>query len=120
MAETVLENVRERGDAAVLKYAAEFDGVRLRAPQMRLKKSELTAAREKLDASQLEAIREAHARISRFATGRPHNDLRPAEIGIRFCAILWLPAVGWLWPSVAECGQVIGPINYNRGNPQKC
>jgi histidinol dehydrogenase len=72
--ETVRE-VRARGDAAVLEYAARFDGgapERLRVPH-----TELDAALEALTAAQRSALERAIANVGRF-----HEAQRPAPIDL--------------------------------------
>jgi histidinol dehydrogenase len=59
----ILEDVRARGDAAVLEYAARFDTppARLRVPER-----EITAALERADPAYVAALRQAAANIETF------------------------------------------------------
>lgn len=62
----ILADVRSRGDLAVANYAAKFDGARLRSRDFRVTDRELTTAARSLPASELRALREAHASILAF------------------------------------------------------
>lgn len=52
----ILADVRERGDEAVVYYAAKFDGAKLRARDLRVKPSDLTAAAKRLPAAERRAL----------------------------------------------------------------
>lgn len=60
----ILEDVRQRGDLAVLEYTKKFDQVTL--DQLRVPQSEIDAAADQLDASLKEAIQTAQLNIERF------------------------------------------------------
>ncbi len=60
----ILNDVRRRGDAAVLEYTERFDGVEL--PALRVGEAEIEAAEATLDEPLKEAIRTAQANIERF------------------------------------------------------
>ncbi len=60
----ILNDVRRRGDAAVLEYTQRFDGVEL--PALRVSEAEIEAAEAALDEPLREAIRTAQANIERF------------------------------------------------------
>jgi histidinol dehydrogenase len=62
----VLHDVRTKGDAAVLKYTREFDGARLKAEGMRVRKSELKNAASALSAADRKAIRASIALVKDF------------------------------------------------------
>jgi len=59
----ILADVRERGDEAVVYYAAKFDGAKLRARDLRVKPAELEAAAKRLPAAERKAIAAAHENI---------------------------------------------------------
>ncbi len=67
-ARRVLDEIRRDGDAAVAKYARQFDGVDLDPAEFSVPRRELTRAREKVDGRVKEAVRMAHRRITAFAT----------------------------------------------------
>jgi histidinol dehydrogenase len=62
----ILANVRTRGDQAVARYAAKFDGARLRPRDFRIAPEELAAAAKRLAAAQLRALASAQASILAF------------------------------------------------------
>lgn len=76
VAREVLEDIRENGDAAVLKYARQFD----RAPETMVKilvsREELDAAKEAVDDDFKNAAEEAHKRIAQFAIAGLREDWR--------------------------------------------
>lgn len=61
----IIDDVAARGDAAVLKYTAKFDGVRLRAGDLRVKPREFDAAFRQVSQDQLAALRLAQSSIKR-------------------------------------------------------
>jgi len=62
----VLEDVRTRGDAAVLQYTREFDGAVMQASALRVAPAELEASLKSLSATDKKAIREAIALVKDF------------------------------------------------------
>ena len=60
----IVEDVRERGDAAVREYTARFDGVQL--SELRVTAAEIAEAYGQIDARLLEALRACAARIREF------------------------------------------------------
>lgn len=62
--ETIVNDVKSRGDAALLDYAEKFDGIRPDA--VRLGDDAWDAAYEAVSPEVAEAVSEAYARISRF------------------------------------------------------
>lgn len=78
----VLDQVRTRGDAAVLELTAKFDKVQIRADQLRVREDEIREALESMDAKLLGTMREAAANISRFHKAQLTPNLRlPTEFG---------------------------------------
>jgi histidinol dehydrogenase len=63
---SVLEDVRTRGDAAVIEYTERFDGVRLKRGDLRIGVRQLHESAELADASVREAVREAIKRVRAF------------------------------------------------------
>lgn len=72
----VLDQVRTRGDAAVLELTEKFDRVRLTASQLRVRESEISDALGSLDPDLLAILREAAANITRFHRAQLTPDLR--------------------------------------------
>jgi histidinol dehydrogenase len=62
----ILADVRADGDRAVARYAAKFDGARLKPADFRVPPSELAAAARKLPADQRRAMAAAQASIAAF------------------------------------------------------
>lgn len=59
----VIQDVAARGDAALLEYTAKFDGVRLRADELRVRPREFAQAYRSVSADQLAALKLAQAHI---------------------------------------------------------
>jgi histidinol dehydrogenase len=62
----IVEDVREHGNAAVLRALERFDGCRLDATQLRVSDEEFEQARDGLDSAVLDAVRMAIANIRAF------------------------------------------------------
>lgn len=74
VAREVLADIRVHGDEAVIKYVRQFDHVSLSPAQLRVDRVELNAAREKVGAGFIAAVREAHKRIVGFARAGMKKD----------------------------------------------
>ena len=62
----ICENVRKRGDEAVLSYTRRFDSARMSIKSMRVSKKEYADAAQKVDRSFKRALNRAAANIKRF------------------------------------------------------
>lgn len=62
----IVEDVRERGDAALIEYAARFDGINLERDELRVDEEVLRASAAKVEPQVLEALREAIRRVRAF------------------------------------------------------
>ncbi len=62
----IIEEVRRRGDAALLDYTARFDSVRLKPAELRVNEETLRRSAERVDTRVLEALRRAIANIRAF------------------------------------------------------
>ncbi|HWS86119.1 MAG TPA: histidinol dehydrogenase [Pyrinomonadaceae bacterium] len=62
----IVEDVRLRGDAALVDYAARFDGVRLRPSELRVGESALRESAASVDARVLEAVRASVGNVRAF------------------------------------------------------
>jgi histidinol dehydrogenase len=62
----IIEDVRRRGDAALIDFTARFDCVRLRPEQLRVEESALRAAAARVDGRVLEAIRASIKNVRAF------------------------------------------------------
>ena len=63
----IVDDVRERGDAALLELTERFDGAKLSAEQLPVTQAELVAASLKADDSLRAAVAEAEGNIAAFA-----------------------------------------------------
>ena len=82
IARKVLEDIRKKGDSAVLKYARQFDRAPAKMVQLRVSKAELTAAAKAVDDDFKKAAEEAHKRIAQFAVAGLREDWKmPAPQG---------------------------------------
>lgn len=63
---SIVEDVRARGDAALLEYTARFDGVRMSASELRVEESALRESASRVDARVLEALRECIRNVRAF------------------------------------------------------
>lgn len=73
-AREVLEDIRANGDQAALRYIKAFDGVSLRAGDLRVTPAEIAQARETVDAEFRIAARETHKRVINFARNGMKKD----------------------------------------------
>ena len=86
-AAAILAGVRTGGDRAVARYAARFDGARLRPAAFRVTAAEIAGASRRLPAAQRRALVAAHASIAAFNrrglprgwTGRNRQGARVGE-----------------------------------------
>ncbi|MDQ3256590.1 MAG: histidinol dehydrogenase, partial [Acidobacteriota bacterium] len=62
----IIDDVRARGDAALVEYTARFDGVTLRPDQLRVDAEMLRTSAARVEGRVLEALREAIRRIRAF------------------------------------------------------
>ncbi|HYY97493.1 MAG TPA: histidinol dehydrogenase [Pyrinomonadaceae bacterium] len=62
----IVEDVRLRGDAALVEYAARFDGVRLHPSELRVEESALRESAARVDARVLEAVRASIGNVRAF------------------------------------------------------
>src|SRR5262249_42177681 len=69
---SILEDVRQRGDAALLELTERFDGPRLTPDQLPVSNAELMTASLKADESLREAVNEAGKNISEEHTSELH------------------------------------------------
>src|ERR1041384_8584810 len=62
----IIEDVRQRGDAALVAYSARFDGVELTPAELRVDEQMLHASAARVDKDVLGAVRAAIKNIRRF------------------------------------------------------
>ncbi|HEX8887589.1 MAG TPA: histidinol dehydrogenase, partial [Pyrinomonadaceae bacterium] len=78
---TIVEDVRARGDVALVEYAARFDGVNLEREDLRVREEVLRASAARVDARVLDALREAIKRVRAF-----HEHEREESWSVEPCA----------------------------------
>jgi histidinol dehydrogenase len=62
----IIDDVRERGDAALIDYAERFDGVALTKPDLKVSRTTLLESAARVDPEVLVALREAIRRVRAF------------------------------------------------------
>lgn len=78
----LLADIHHRGEAAVMAAAAKFDGVSLRASELRVAPDEIEAAAATVPEALRGHVREAHRRVSEFSRKAMRQDWRmPTEFG---------------------------------------
>ncbi|MCX6927645.1 MAG: histidinol dehydrogenase, partial [Verrucomicrobia bacterium] len=85
----ILDDVRKRGDAALLELTERFDGAELGAEQLPVTQAELVAASLKADDLLRSAVAEAEGNIAAFARKSRRKDWRTlnshgASVGEKF------------------------------------
>ena len=73
-AREALDNIRLNGDATVLRYIKEFDGVELKLTDLRVTMAELAEARDIVDPQFRIAARETHKRVTTFSRAGMKKD----------------------------------------------
>ena len=73
-AAAVLNDIRDRGEAAVMAYCAKFDGVVLRAQDIRVSDEEIEAGCAKVPEATRLQIEEAHRRVEDFSRHSMRKD----------------------------------------------
>ncbi len=107
-ARAIVDDVRARGDAALLEYTARFDNVKLAADQLRIPAHELEAAEADLDTMQRDALLLAAQRIEahhrrQLPSDDRYTDALGVELGTRWTAIeavgIYVPGGTAAYPS---------------------
>src|SRR5256714_6745995 len=62
----IIEDVRSRGDEALIEYTEKFDGVRLEPENLRVDEETLHSSAERVDVHVIEALRESIRRVREF------------------------------------------------------
>ncbi len=73
MVSEILENVRQNGDEAVLKYTEEFDGVALSKDEIKVSQEEIDTACRNVDGALLATIKKAAENIREFHIKQKEN-----------------------------------------------
>ncbi|MEX2756142.1 MAG: histidinol dehydrogenase, partial [Candidatus Sigynarchaeota archaeon] len=72
--EKIIRDVRQRGDAAVLDYTRQFDGIDFKPGDLKVKQVEIDAAYESIDTEIISALEIARDNIKKY-----HEKQKPAE-----------------------------------------
>jgi histidinol dehydrogenase len=118
----IVEDVKDRGDAALLEYTARFDGVHLSAAELKVSEEEIEQAYEGVSSETLDAFRQSARNVRRFQEQSMPKDMWLTEIvegvlvGQRITPIesvgLYVPGGKGDFPSVmlmlGICAQVAG------------
>ena len=124
--ERICNDVREKGLAAALSYTEQFDGVKLKPDQLRVKPAELAEAHANVGADFLEVIRQVRYNVMQFQSGLLQRDaVMPVsgkhELQVRYRALkrvgVYCPGGAAAYPStllmtvcpaqVAGCEQIV-------------
>lgn len=86
--QNVIDDIRENGDAALLKYTEKFDGVKLTADQLRVSEQEIEDAIKSIDPELLTIMKKAAANIRSFHEEQKEHGFmmdagKGAKIGVR-------------------------------------
>ena len=86
--QNVIDDIRENGDAALLKYTEKFDGVKLTPDQLRVSEEEIEDAIKSIDPELLTIMKEAASNIRRFHEEQKEHGFmmdvgNGAKIGVR-------------------------------------
>ncbi|HEY8185186.1 MAG TPA: histidinol dehydrogenase [Pyrinomonadaceae bacterium] len=81
---TIIGDVRNRGDAALIDYTARFDGVKLQASELRVPEETLQRSAREVDPFVLESLREAIRNVRLFHEHQKEEswEITPSE-GVR-------------------------------------
>jgi histidinol dehydrogenase len=79
----IIAAVRRRGDEAVLRYTARFDGVKLAVRDLIVPKSEIDHAFRTIPTATRNALQQAHRRIVRFHALQQEKGFEAREPGLR-------------------------------------
>ncbi len=92
----IISDVIARGDEAVIELSQKFDRVDPKIWGLRVSGAEIAAARSQCDERALDALRLAHARITRFhERQRPQDQMFADELGVE---------LGWRWTALESVG----------------
>jgi histidinol dehydrogenase len=87
--QAIMDDVRQRGDAALREYSVRFDGVELE--HFQVTPEEIAAAREQVDSALIDSLQQARDNLERFHRQQlPHNQMHELQPGVQTGRI-WRP-----------------------------
>ena len=92
----IIEDVRERGDRALIDYTRRFDGLELTPETLRISSQEIDAAQAQCPPEELAALAFAKERIEVYHRAqRPQDSLTTDALGV---------TLGWRWTAIESVG----------------
>src|ERR671912_794374 len=92
----IIEDVRERGDRALIDYTRRFDGLELTPETLRISSQEIDAAQAQCPPEELAALGFAKERIEVYHRAqRPQDSLTTDALGV---------TLGWRWTALESVG----------------
>jgi histidinol dehydrogenase len=85
---SILNDVKKRGDEALVHYTRAFDGVRISVHQLRVERSEVEQAYKKISRDFLRTLEKAARRIRKFHRLRSSKSIIDLEKGIRLGQVI--------------------------------
>lgn len=80
--QSIMERIRQHGDAAVREFSARFDDVKL--DNFRVSAEEMARARQQVDATLLDSLQQVRDNLERFHRQQlPENDIHELQPGVR-------------------------------------
>jgi len=87
--QAIMDDVRQRGDAALREYSARFDGVELE--DLRVSPEEIAAAREQVDPALIDSLQQARDNLERFHREQlPQHHMHELQPGVQTGRV-WRP-----------------------------
>jgi len=107
----IIQNVREKGNKALIEYTRKFDGVELAASEIRISEGEIKDAYSEIPSSLLKALKHATGNIERFHRSQltPQDQEIEIEQGIVLTRLrrpierigAYIPGGAYAYPSTA-------------------
>jgi len=92
----IIEDVRERGDRALIDYTGRFDGLEVTSETLRISDAEIDAAQAQCPPEELAALGFARERIEVYHRAqRPQDSLTTDALGV---------TLGWRWTALESVG----------------
>jgi histidinol dehydrogenase len=87
-AESIIEDVKRRGDLALIELTEKFDNVKLTADRLRVSREEIEEAYGKVSDEQIWAIKNAKIRVEEFEKRiLTHSSFNYEDCGVKICRV---------------------------------